>query len=153
MDDDDKIDISSIIPHQNAKPKKKSGGFQSMGLSYPVLRAVLKKGYKVPTPIQRKAIPVIMEGKNVVAMARTGSGKTAAFLIPMLERLKCRIPKAGARALIFSPTRELAMQTMKFTKELATNTDLKAILVLGGEKIENQFAAIHESPDIIIATP
>ncbi|XP_035215565.1 ATP-dependent RNA helicase DDX54-like isoform X2 [Stegodyphus dumicola] len=153
MDDDDKIDISSIIPQQNAKPKKKSGGFQSMGLSYPVLRAVLKKGYKVPTPIQRKAIPVIMEGKNVVAMARTGSGKTAAFLIPMLERLKCRIPKAGARALIFSPTRELAMQTMKFTKELATNTDLKAILVLGGEKIENQFAAIHESPDIIIATP
>lgn len=60
-----------------------------------------------------------MKGKNVIAMARTGSGKTAAFLIPMLERLKCRVPKTGARALIFSPTRELAMQTMKFTKEVS----------------------------------
>ncbi|GIY83020.1 ATP-dependent RNA helicase DDX54 [Caerostris extrusa] len=100
-----------------------------------------------------RAIPVVMEGKNVIAMARTGSGKTAAFLIPMLERLKGRIAKSGARALIFSPTRELAMQTLKFTRELAINTDLKATLVLGGEKIEDQFAAIHESPDIIIATP
>nr|XP_042908057.1 ATP-dependent RNA helicase DDX54 isoform X2 [Parasteatoda tepidariorum] len=86
-------------------------------------------------------------------MARTGSGKTAAFLIPMFERLKSRIAKSGARALIFSPTRELAVQTMKFTRELGANTDLKTTLVLGGEKIENQFAAIHESPDIIIATP
>ncbi|GBN01653.1 ATP-dependent RNA helicase DDX54 [Araneus ventricosus] len=103
-----KMDISQLIPQDNEKKKKKSGGFQSLNLSKNVLRAVLKKGYKVPTPIQRKAIPVIMEGKNVVAMARTGSGKTAAFLIPMLERLKTRIPKSGARALIFSPTRELA---------------------------------------------
>lgn len=60
-----------------------------------------------------------MQGKNVIAMARTGSGKTAAFLIPMLERLKCRVAKTGARALIFSPTRELAIQTMKFTKEVS----------------------------------
>lgn len=59
-----------------------------------------------------------MQGKNVIAMARTGSGKTAAFLIPMLEKLKCRVARNGARALIFSPTRELAMQTMKFTKEV-----------------------------------
>ncbi|CAL1261172.1 unnamed protein product [Larinioides sclopetarius] len=147
------MDISQLIPRDNEKKKKKSGGFQSLDLSKNVLRAVLKKGYKVPTPIQRKAIPVIMEGKNVVAMARTGSGKTAAFLIPMLERLKTRIPKSGARALIFSPTRELAMQTLKFTKELAINTGLKAALILGGDKIEDQFAAIHESPDIIIATP
>ncbi|XP_055936152.1 ATP-dependent RNA helicase DDX54-like isoform X2 [Argiope bruennichi] len=147
------MDISQIIPQDNEKKKKKSGGFQSLNLSKNVFRAVLKKGYKVPTPIQRKAIPVIMEGKNVVAMARTGSGKTAAFLIPMLERLKSRIPKSGARALIFSPTRELAMQTLKFTKELAINTGLKATLILGGDKIEDQFAAMHESPDIIIATP
>lgn len=152
--DDSNISISSLLPQfKGTKSKKKSGGFQSMGLSQPVLRAVLRKGYKVPTPIQRKAIPVVMQEKNVIAMARTGSGKTAAFLIPMLEKLKCRVAKTGARALIFSPTRELAIQTMKFTKELAVNTNLKAILVLGGEKIEDQFAAIHESPDIIIATP
>ncbi|GFU19401.1 ATP-dependent RNA helicase DDX54 [Nephila pilipes] len=146
------VDISQIIPKNNLK-KKKSGGFQSMNLSNPVLRAILRKGYKVPSPIQRKAIPVIMEGKNVVAMARTGSGKTAAFLIPILEKLKGRVATQGARALIFSPTRELAMQTFKFTKELAIYTGLKAVLVLGGEKMEDQFAAIHGNPDIIIATP
>lgn len=60
----------------------------SIGLSYPVFKAILHKGFKVPTPIQRKTIPLIMEGNDVVAMARTGSGKTAAFLIPMLEKLK-----------------------------------------------------------------
>ncbi|PRD36562.1 UNVERIFIED_CONTAM: Ddx54 [Trichonephila clavipes] len=84
-----------------------------------------------------KAIPVVMEGKNVVAMARTGSGKTAAFLIPLIEKLKSRVAGRGARALIFSPTRELAIQTYKFTRELARN-NLKAILVLGGDKIEDQ---------------
>ncbi|KAG8190766.1 hypothetical protein JTE90_024892 [Oedothorax gibbosus] len=141
-----------MLPQGKGK-KTKSGGFQSMNLSYPVLRAILKKGYKIPTPIQRKAIPVIMEGKNVMAMARTGSGKTAAFLVPMLEKLKKRTSIQGARALIFSPTRELATQTLKFTRELSRNTNLKSILVLGGEKIEDQFAALHEIPDIIIATP
>lgn len=107
----------------------------------------MKKGYKVPTPIQRKVsevhlsilstqhgssplshasssssspqtIPVILDGKDVVAMARTGSGKTAAFLIPMFERLKAPQAQTGARALILTPTRELALQTMKFTKEV-----------------------------------
>lgn len=148
-------ELSQIVPKsiEKQKKKKKSGGFQSMNLSPPMLRAIFYKGYKIPTPIQRKAIPVIMEGKNVVAMARTGSGKTAAFLIPMIEKLKCRTAIPGARALIFSPTRELAIQTFKFTKELSKTTDLKPILVLGGEKIEDQFAAIHMKPDIIIATP
>ncbi|OXB76408.1 UNVERIFIED_CONTAM: hypothetical protein H355_014123 [Colinus virginianus] len=132
--------------------KKKSGGFQSMGLSYPVFKGVMKKGYKVPTPIQRKAIPVILRGRDVVAMARTGSGKTACFLLPMFERLKAPSP-SGARALILSPTRELALQTLKFTKELGKFTGLKTALVLGGDKMEDQFAALHENPDIIIATP
>lgn len=141
---------------QVKEKKKKSGGFQSMGLSADVLKGILKKGYKVPTPIQRKTIPVILEGKDVVAMARTGSGKTAAFLVPMFEKvkkLKVQTSKPGVRALVFSPTRELAMQTMKFTKELGKHLNLKAILVLGGENMEGQFAAIHENPDIIIATP
>ena len=83
-DDDDSdgestgMDMATMLS-QNRK-KKKSGGFQSMGLSSEVLRGVLVKGYRVPTPIQRKTIPLILEGKDVVAMARTGSGKTAAFL-------------------------------------------------------------------------
>ncbi|XP_058137371.1 ATP-dependent RNA helicase DDX54 isoform X2 [Dasypus novemcinctus] len=113
----------------------------------------MKKGYKVPTPIQRKAIPVILDGKDVVAMARTGSGKTACFLVPMFERLKARSAQTGARALVLSPTRELALQTLKFTKELGKFTGLKTALILGGDKMEDQFAALHENPDIIIATP
>lgn len=145
-------DTREMVRAQNKK-KKKSGGFQSMGLSYPVFKGIMKKGYKVPTPIQRKTIPVILDGKDVVAMARTGSGKTACFLLPMFERLKARSAQTGARALILSPTRELALQTMKFTKELGKFTGLKTALILGGDKMEDQFAALHENPDIIIATP
>ncbi|XP_004430015.1 PREDICTED: ATP-dependent RNA helicase DDX54 [Ceratotherium simum simum] len=145
-------DTREMVRAQNKK-KKKSGGFQSMGLSYPVFKGIMKKGYKVPTPIQRKTIPVILDGKDVVAMARTGSGKTACFLIPMFERLKTRSAQTGARALVLSPTRELALQTMKFTKELGKFTGLKTALILGGDKMEDQFAALHENPDIIIATP
>ncbi|XP_060917216.1 ATP-dependent RNA helicase DDX54 [Labrus mixtus] len=144
-------DTRQLVRAQNKK-KKKSGGFQSMGLSYPVYKGVMKKGYKVPTPIQRKTVPVILDGKDIVAMARTGSGKTAAFLVPMFEKLKA--PQAsGARALILTPTRELALQTMKFTKELGKFTGLKTALILGGDRMDDQFAALHENPDIIIGTP
>ncbi|NXH80089.1 DDX54 helicase, partial [Edolisoma coerulescens] len=148
---DAELDTQAMVRAQNQK-KKKSGGFQSMGLSYPVFKGIMKKGYKVPTPIQRKSIPAILRGRDVVAMARTGSGKTACFLIPMFERLKAP-SQAGARALVLSPTRELALQTLKFTKELGKFTGLKTALILGGDKMEDQFAALHENPDIIIATP
>lgn len=86
-------------------------------------------------------------------MARTGSGKTAAFVIPMLERLRIHSAKVGVRAVILSPTRELATQTWKFVRELGKHTDLRCSLVLGGDSLEDQFAAVHENPDIIVATP
>jgi len=150
-EDEQMHDVRKMVSAQNRK-KKKSGGFQSMGLSYPVFKGILRKGYKIPTPIQRKTIPLLLDGKDVVAMARTGSGKTAAFLIPMFEKLHTHNAK-GPRGLILSPTRELAMQTLKFTKELGKFTGLKPTCVLGGDKMEDQFAAIHQNPDIIIATP
>ncbi|XP_045465742.1 ATP-dependent RNA helicase DDX54 [Harmonia axyridis] len=140
------------LPKPN-KSSKKSGGFQSFGLTHNVLKGVLKRGYKVPTPIQRKTIPLVLEGRDVVAMARTGSGKTACFLIPMLEKLKQRIAKTGARALILTPTRELALQTLKFIKDLGKFMDLQAAVILGGDSMDEQFAAIHGNPDIIVATP
>ena len=93
-----------------------------MGLSQEVFRGIMKKGYKVPTPIQRKTVPLILDGKDVVAMARTGSGKTACFLLPLFEKLKCRSAKTGARALVLSPTRELALQTLRFAKDLGRYT-------------------------------
>lgn len=133
---------------------KKGGGFQAMGLSAPILKGIQKRGYKIPTPIQRRTIPVITEGRDVVAMAKTGSGKTACFLIPMFEKLKQRQIKAsGARALVLSPTRELAIQTFKFIKDLGKYHDLKTILVLGGDSMDSQFSAIHQHPDVIVATP
>ncbi|XP_071451476.1 ATP-dependent RNA helicase DDX54 [Hetaerina americana] len=135
------------------KTSKKCGGFQGMGLSFPVLKGIQKRGYKIPTPIQRKTIPLVLDGRDVVAMARTGSGKTACFLIPLFEKLKARSAKTGARALILSPTRELAIQTNRFIKELGRFLDLKSTVILGGDSMDTQFDALHGNPDIIVATP
>ncbi|RHZ88457.1 hypothetical protein Glove_22g98 [Diversispora epigaea] len=151
-EEQENVFISKQIQAKNRK-KKKSGGFQSMGLSYPVYKAILHKGYKVPTPIQRKAIPLIMDGNDVVGMARTGSGKTAAFLVPMLEKLKVHSAKVGARAIILSPSRELASQTRKVCSELAKYMDLRSCVFVGGDSLEDQFEMFSSNPDIIIATP
>nr|CAD7193783.1 unnamed protein product [Timema douglasi] len=142
-----------IEPSSSKKKGKKTGAFESMGLSFPVIKGIKKRGYKLPTPIQRKTIPLVMEGRDVVAMARTGSGKTACFLIPLFEKLKMRTAKSGARALILSPTRELALQTLKFFKELGRFTDLRAAVILGGDSMDDQFSALHGNPDLIVATP
>ncbi|KAL5571703.1 hypothetical protein UlMin_021498 [Ulmus minor] len=138
---------------QEQKKKAKSGGFESLGLSSNVLGGIIRKGYKVPTPIQRKTMPLILAGNDVVAMARTGSGKTAAFLVPMLQRLKEHVPQSGVRALILSPTRDLALQTLKFAKELGRKTDLRISLLVGGDSMESQFEELAQNPDVIIATP
>ncbi|KAI2624185.1 ATP-dependent RNA helicase DBP10 [Hypoxylon sp. NC1633] len=135
------------------KSVKKGGGFQAMGLNANLLRAITRKGYSVPTPIQRKAIPLIIQRKDVVGNARTGSGKTAAFVIPMIERLRAHSATVGARALILSPSRELAIQTLKVVKEFGRGTDLKCVLLVGGDSLEAQFGSMTTNPDIIIATP
>nr|XP_034830064.1 ATP-dependent RNA helicase DDX54-like [Maniola hyperantus] len=103
---------NDITPQK--KQKKGSGGFQSMGFNFHVLKGITKRGYKQPTPIQRKTIPIALENKDLVAMARTGSGKTACFVLPILEKLVSPVNKPlqgkNLRALILSPTRELALQ-------------------------------------------
>ena len=132
---------------------KKGGGFQAMGLNAALLKAIARKGYSVPTPIQRKTIPLVLDGQDVVGMARTGSGKTAAFVVPMLQKLKAHSARVGARALILSPSRELALQTLKVVKELGRGTDLRCILLVGGDSLEEQFASLASNPDVVIATP
>lgn len=132
---------------------KKGGAFQAMGLNANLLKAITRKGFSVPTPIQRKTIPLLLDGQDVVGMARTGSGKTAAFVIPMIEKLKSHSAKVGARALILSPSRELALQTLKVVKELGRGTDLRCVLLVGGDSLEEQFSSMSSNPDILIATP
>ncbi|KAI8800754.1 P-loop containing nucleoside triphosphate hydrolase protein [Cladochytrium replicatum] len=154
-DEDDGDEASEMRKQVRAanRKNKKSGGFQSMGLSHNVYKAISHKGYRIPTPIQRKTIPILLEGRDVVAMARTGSGKTAAFLIPLLEKLKSHSAKVGCRGLILTTGRELALQTLKFAKELGKYTDLRMCMFVGGDHIEEQFAAVATNPDIIVATP
>ncbi len=89
-----------------------------------------------------------MAGSDVVAMARTGSGKTAAFLLPLLHKLKSHAFHFGARALILSPTRELSLQTLKFCKEFGHFTDLRYCLLVGGESMEEQFSQLTHNPDM-----
>ncbi|GAB0133738.1 ATP-dependent RNA helicase dbp10 [Epichloe bromicola] len=132
---------------------KKGGGFQAMGLNANLLKAITRKGFSVPTPIQRKTIPLLLDRKDVVGMARTGSGKTGAFVIPMIEKLRAHSARFGSRALILSPSRELAIQTLKVVKEFARGTDLKAVLLVGGDSLEEQFSSMAANPDIVIATP
>lgn len=114
--------VTELKKKEKQSKKSKSCGFESLGLIPKVFNGVKKKGYRVPTPIQRKTMPLILAGYDVVAMARTGSGKTAAFLIPMLQKLQQHVPQAGVRALILSPTRDLALQTFKFAREIGRFT-------------------------------
>ena len=107
----------------------------------------------MPTPIQRRSIPIILQGFNVIAMARTGSGKTAAFTIPIIEKLQKHSQVVGARCLILSPTRELALQSANYFKQLSRNTDLTHCLIVGGNDMENQFERLLLNPDVIIGTP
>ena len=135
------------------KSTKKSGGFAAMGFNANLMKAIVRKGYALPTPIQRKTIPMVLDGRDVVGMARTGSGKTAAFVLPMIEKLKAHSMKIGARALILAPSRELALQTLKFAKEFSKGTDLKCVLLVGGDSLEEQFSMMSANPDVLIATP
>ena len=151
---DDAEFIAATQAASNRKNEmKKGGGFQAMGLNANLLKSITRKGFSMPTPIQRKSIPLILDGKDVVGMARTGSGKTAAFLIPMIQKLKCHSSKVGARAVVLSPSRELALQTLKVFKELGKGTDLKCVLLVGGDSLEEQFGFMLGGPDVIIATP
>lgn len=129
--------------------------FQSMSLSRQVLRGLAASGFNNPTPIQAKAIPMALMGKDIVGGAVTGSGKTAAFLIPILERLLYRDRKIPTtRVGILLPTRELAVQCHKVATKLAsTVSGLSIALVVGGLSVREQEQTLKQRPDIVIATP
>jgi ATP-dependent RNA helicase DDX27 len=145
-----------FAPEEPAKPGKKNdvSSFQGMSLSRPILRGLAAVGFSKPTPIQSKTIPIALMGKDLVGGAVTGSGKTGAFVVPILERLLYRPKKiATTRVVILTPTRELAIQCHAVATKLAAHTDIKFTLAVGGLSLKAQEAELRLRPDVIIATP
>ena len=128
--------------------------FNQLGLSAELLRAVEKQGYKEATPIQRDAIPHILEGRDMLASAQTGTGKTAGFTLPMLQRLQpFNSGRRRIRALILVPTRELAAQVNESVGLYGCNLPVKTIQIYGGVSIRPQISRLREGVDIVVATP
>ncbi len=130
--------------------------FTNLGLSEPLLKAIKEQGYDTPTPIQQKAIPVVIEGKDVLAAAQTGTGKTAGFTLPLLEKLsqtQPRMQKKQIRALVLTPTRELAAQVAESIKTYGKHVPYTSTVIFGGVGINPQLATIRKGVDIVIATP
>ncbi|MBI5232020.1 MAG: DEAD/DEAH box helicase, partial [Coriobacteriales bacterium] len=124
--------------------------FASLGLEPKLLAGVRKLGYNEPTPIQHEAIPSVLAGRDVVGVAQTGTGKTAAFVLPVLQRTPRR---AGVRTLIVTPTRELALQIAEVVRGASTSTHHHAAVVFGGVGIQPQIDRIRSGVDVVIACP
>jgi len=130
--------------------------FDTLGLSPELLRAVREQGYNEPTPIQRKAIPVILSGRDVMAGAQTGTGKTAGFTLPLLQRLCEKSAPSGrrpVRALVLTPTRELAAQVGESVATYGRHLPFRSAVIFGGVKINPQIEQLRRGVDILVATP
>ncbi len=130
--------------------------FESLGLSSSLLSAIKDNGYEAPTPIQQKAIPLILDGQDLMGLAQTGTGKTAAFGLPLIERLLAEPQRAapkGTRALILAPTRELVNQIAKNLISFLKTTPLRVTSVVGGVSINGQIKRLSKGTDILVATP
>ncbi len=137
--------------HQSSVEEEAPPGFDEMGLSQTMLRALVKVGYHSPSPIQAEFIPVAIDGFDVIGQAKTGTGKTAAFAIPLIEMLEGRA--RGPQAIILAPTRELVQQIVAESQRLASGTDVAICGIYGGEPIEKQLRALVRGVDIVVGTP
>jgi len=129
--------------------------FSSLGLSAPILEAVADEGYETPTPVQAESIPAVLEGRDVMAAAQTGTGKTAGFTLPILEILSkgSRVQANQARVLVLTPTRELAAQIGESVVTYGKNLPLSSTVVFGGVKISPQINKLRRGVDVLVATP
>src|SRR5690349_13624004 len=127
--------------------------FQSLGLAPELVRAVAEEGYEQPTPIQQEALPLALAGRDLIGSAQTGTGKTAAFMLPILQRLSQNGVKHVLRALVLVPTRELAEQVLQSARAYGRHLDVSAASVYGGVGMEPQTRALKHGVDIVIATP
>ena len=132
--------------------------FEELNLAPAILKAVLEQGYETPTPIQAQAIPAVLEGHDLLAGAQTGTGKTAAFTLPMLHRLsqgtapKSKFGGKGIRALVLTPTRELAAQVEESVRDYGKYLDINSTVVLGGVGMNPQIDRIKRGADVSVAT-
>lgn len=126
--------------------------FENFNFHPSIMAGVHDLGYTIPTPIQLKAIPPIMEGRDIIGLAQTGTGKTAAFVLPILERLR-QNRRGGVRALIISPTRELAEQTCEVIGQLGSKTGSRGVAVYGGVGFEQQNRGLRNGAEIVVACP
>lgn len=125
--------------------------FKELNLSEPILRSLEQMGFEEATPIQKETIPFAMEGKDVIGQAQTGTGKTAAFGIPMLEKFDRKIRKV--RGLIIAPTRELAVQVAEELNRIGKNKGIRALAIYGGQQMQRQVRALRDGPQMVVATP
>ncbi len=126
--------------------------FDSLRLHNTIISGIRSAGYEEPTPIQAQAIPVVMEGRDLIALAQTGTGKTAAFALPIMERLITG-ERGHVRAAIISPTRELAEQTCQAFKDLGVDTGLRSVAVYGGVSLDQQTSALRRGAEIVVGCP
>jgi len=127
--------------------------FEKLGIIKPLLSAIKEMGYENPTTIQTRAIPLVLAKSDIFATAQTGTGKTAAFGLPLLQRLRKPLENKGVRAVILSPTRELSIQIYEDIEKYAKNMKIKTMILVGGKDLEKQRKKIKEGVEIIIATP
>ena len=126
--------------------------FSDLGLGAAQLRVVESLGYTVPTPIQHQTIPVILEGRDLIGCAETGTGKTAAFLLPILQKLS-DTRRPGVRVLVLAPTRELALQIQTNYNQLNTIKNNRSVILIGGANIKTQIADLRRGATVVVATP
>jgi len=126
--------------------------FETFNFHPSIMASVRALGYSIPTPIQLQGIPPIMQGRDVIGLAQTGTGKTAAFVLPILERLRSG-PRGCVRALVISPTRELAEQTCEVINGLGNRSELHSVTIYGGVSMDQQIRSLHANPDVMVACP
>ena len=125
--------------------------FSELGLQPQILQAVTERGYSEPTPIQMAVIPLMLSGQDVIGQAQTGTGKTAAFALPILHRLTPGLGKV--QALVIAPTRELALQVSRSTYEYGQYSDMRVLAVYGGTPYGRQIGRLKRGVDIVVGTP
>jgi len=125
--------------------------FEALGISETFVKSLMKQGIKEPTPIQEKAIPLLLQGKDVIAQAQTGTGKTFAFMLPMMEKINPEFP--FVQGLVITPTRELALQIKNEADKLARGRGISVLAVYGGQDVEAQIRKLKRKAHIVIGTP